>query len=389
MHKRIATFHTQFILLYVAFALILNLLRYKKPNLKPEKALREFRPKKIITDPLSQIPNWVPAPIPQYKAANYYPYIRINSLVSMCNESFNKSVPEDPTVITCIINAVVFKKGQIITSSFSWHHFWQYYDTKDQDSVNLTSLEIIDQAVYYFHPFHTCYFHLLIETFPLLLSFGKKILKDSVILHGRLLKKQFNELLSLFEVKFIRTLYVGLPVYVKKLYVTNPYFLDGCNPNALRHFRYLILKKCQIIDLPSTKNLIYNRKRSRFIKNFDVLVESLKSELPSYEFIIFPDKMNIVEQAKLWRSVRFAMMIHGSTLTNIIFMRPKTVVVEFARKDCRNSFVMLCRVLGIRIHVVLFNNQTKYFSMWVEPNIIIPAVRKIMEMLDKEKLTEI
>lgn len=125
MHKCIANFHTPFILLYVVFALFLNLSPYKKPNLKPEKALNEFRPKKIITDPLSQIPNWVPAPIPQYKAAKYYPYIKINSLVSMCNESYNKSVPEDPTLITCIINAVVFKKGQIITSSFSWHHLGQ------------------------------------------------------------------------------------------------------------------------------------------------------------------------------------------------------------------------------------------------------------------------
>ena len=307
----------------------------------------------------------------------------------MCNESYNKSIPEDPTVINCITNAVVFKKGQIMTSSFSWHHFWGYYDTKDQNSVILDSLERIDQAIHFFHPFYTCYFHLLIETFPLLLSFGEKILKDSVILHDKLLKKQFNDLVSILEIKFKRTLYVGLPVYVKKLYVANPYFFDGCNPNALRHFRLLLLKKCQIVDVPSTQNLIYNRKRSRFIKNFDELVESLKSELPSYKFVILPDKMNMVKQAKFWRSVRFAMMIHGSTLSNMIFMRPKAVVIEYARKDCRSTYVMLSHVLGIRLYEVLFNNQTRCYSMWAEPKILIPVVKKIMEMLDKEELTEI
>lgn len=310
----------------------------------------------------------------------------------MCNESYNKSVPEDPTLINFIKNAVVFKSGQIMTSGFTWHHlfnYYQYYHFKDSTSIDIRPLEFIEQAIYFFHPFNKCYFHFLIETFPLVFCFGEEIISKSVLLHGRFMKKQFSDLCNLLNISFQRVLYVGTPVYVKKLYISNPHFFDGCNPNALRHFRLQILKKCKIENIPSTANVIYNRKRSRFIRNFDVMVEALKTGLPNYKFVLLPDKKSIAQQAKFWRTARFAMMIHGSTLSNMLFMRPKAVVFEFARRDCRNTYVMLSHVLGIRLYEIMFRNQTTHYSMEAEPSILIPAVEKIMKMLDKENLTEI
>ena len=348
-----------------------------------------FHPTKKIINPFVEIPNWISAPIPQYKHAQYIPYVKVNELLSMCDENYNKSVPEDPTLINVIYNAVVFKKGQIMTSLFSWHHFHKYYQICDYNSTDIRQIEHIEQAIYFFHPFYTCYFHFLIETFPLFYCFGDKILRNSVILHNRFMKKQFNELCQILNITYKSTLCVGRQVFVKKLYISNPHFFDGCNPNALRHFRFQILKKCDIIDLPSTENLIYNRKRSRFIKNFPEMVDALKRELPTYKFILLPSSNSIFDQAKFWRTVRFAMMIHGSTLSNMLFMRPKAVVFEFARKDCRNSFVMFGHVLGIRLYEIMFRNQTKFYSMYAESSILIPAVRKIMEMLDNENLTEI
>ena len=42
------------------------------------------------------------------------------------------------------------------------------------------------------------------------------------------------------------------------------------------------------------------------------MVEALKTGLPNYKFVLLPDKKSIVQQAKFWRTARFAMMIHGS-----------------------------------------------------------------------------
>lgn len=51
---------------------------------------------------------------------------------------------------------------------------------------------------------------------------------------------------------------------------------------------------------------------------------------------------------------------------------------------------MLSHVLGIRLYEIMFQNQTnRLCTMFVETSILIPAVRKIMEILDKENLTEI
>lgn len=346
-----------------------------------------FRPKKSIIYPIFEIPNWIPAPIPLYNQTKYIPYVKINELVSICDDNYNQSVPDEATLINFINNAVVFKKGQIMTPSFNWHHLYKYYHMKDEKSVDIKQIEHIKQAIYFFHPFHTCYFHFLIETFPLLYSLGDEILRKSVILHNRFMKHQFNELCQILNITFKRSLFVGTPVFVKKLYITTPSFYDGCNPNALRHFRSQILKKLNIFDgIPTTKNLIYNRKNNRFIINFQEMVDALKKELPSYDFTIIPLSKSITDQVKLWRTTRFAMMMHGSTLSNMIFMKPNAIVLEFAKKDCRNTFVMLSRVLGIRLYEIMFRNQTKYFNVYVDLSILIPAVRKIMKILDKGNL---
>lgn len=377
-----------YLILYFILAFILK-TPSRRPFLEVHELFSIFLPIINISNPFTEISNWIPAPIPYYKKPQYFPYVKVNSRLSMCNESYSKSIPEDATLINCINNAVVFKNGQIMTSYFSWHNLAPFYNTKGSNSIDIRPIEHIDQGIYFFHPFHTCYFHFLIETFPLLYCFGDEIIKNSVILHGKFMKKPFNELFNILNLTIKRTIIVGTPVYVKKLYVSNPSFYDGCNPNALRHFRLQLLKKCNVFDIPSTENVIYNRKRSRFIKNFDEMVDALKSELPSYKFTILPNFRSIYQQVKFWRSARFAMMIHGSTISNILYMRPKAVAFEFARKDCRSTYVMLSHVLGIRLYEIMFQNQTRFYSMFAETSILIPAVRKIMKMLDKENLTEI
>lgn len=58
-------------------------------------------------------------------------------------------------------------------------------------------------------------------------------------------------------------------------------------------------------------------------------------------------------------------------------MRPKADAFEFAKKDCRNTYVMLSHVLGIKLYEIMFQNQTnRLCTMFVETSILIPAVEK-------------
>ena len=90
-----------------------------------------------------------------------------------------------------------------MTSVFTWHHlfnYYQYYRFKDSASIDIRPLEVIEQAIYFFHPFYTCCFHFLIETFPLVFCFGEDIISKSVLLHGRFMKKQFSDFCNLSNI---------------------------------------------------------------------------------------------------------------------------------------------------------------------------------------------
>lgn len=160
---------------------------------------------------------------------------------------------------------------------------------------------------------------------------------------------------------------------------------DGCNPNSLRHFRHLIISKLKIQKLKATKNIIYNRRKNRRIKNFNELKSAISQEMPNTKFDLYSDSVTMTDQIKTYRETRFLMLVHGSTLSNMIFMHKKTAVLELAKKTCRPTFVLLSKVVGIRLHEIYFANQTHhYYNQWVDIPVLVQAIKKIMTMLDSE-----
>lgn len=240
----------------------------------------DYRPFKVLINPLINLPNWTQAPIPIYKPPPVIPYVKMNDLMDRCQKRYNVEIPETPTMINVIYNAVVFKTGDIMTSNYFYLHEFK------PKKIDMMSIERFDQAIPFFHEFSKCYFHFIIETFPLLVSYGNNITQNSVLIHGSLLKRQFNDLCSIFNLTFKKTVYVGTPVFVRKLYITNPYDFDRCNPNALRHFRHLIISKLKIENLKATENLLYNRKENRRITNFNELYASIQNEIQYFHYTI-------------------------------------------------------------------------------------------------------
>ena len=338
-----------------------------------------YHPTKRILNPLEELPYWIPAPIPIYTPAPVYNYVQMNDLVSVHAECLNSSNPEIPTMINMLKNAVVFKTGKIITANF---YYLSFVEDKDIDTRNF---EVIDQAVPFFHDYLTCYYHFLIEQFPLVLCFGQEILRNSVLLHNRFMKKQFNDLLSILNLSFKRSLIVGTPVLVKRLYISNPHPFIEFNANALRHLRYLLITKCNATNLKATQYVYYNRKKNRLILNFAEMQKELEKELPNITFIQ-PTFESMSAQIIFWRKTKFVMMIHGSTFSNYLFMHPNTAYLEFCIKACRSAAYKMCKALGVRVYEIMFQNHCLNRSMWADIPVLIPAVKKILKDLEKENL---
>lgn len=151
-----------------------------------------FNPTTVLYEPLDNLPNWIPAPIPIYTPPPIIPYTKMNDLIELCNERYNASTPEIPTVINTLTNAVVFKTGDILTANFL------YLREFPQNKTDTRQMEVFDQAIPWFHEFSRCYFHFLIETFPLVVSFGPNITNQFYYMEN--FKKAIQ--LTLFDFRF-------------------------------------------------------------------------------------------------------------------------------------------------------------------------------------------
>lgn len=347
-----------------------------------------FFPHTTILFPVKEIPGWVPAPIPQYSPPPFHPQIKVTNLSPIPESCFNQTNPEYPALVNLLTNAVVFSNATIVTSNYYIPTFTYYNDDiqKTPFKVDFHTYKVVDQAITLFHAYLKTYYHFIIETFPLILCFSKEIIENSVILHGRVLKNQFNELCSLLNLNFKGKIFVRKPVYVKKLYVANSNIFIEFNANAVRHFRHLMLEKCNATNLKATQNVYYNRPKNRRILNFNELKAALKNEFSNEEFIE-PHSMSMAEQVVFWRKTRFAMMVHGSIFSNFIFMHPNTAYLEFNILVCRNPAQKLCQSFGIHIYSMLFKRHCLNRSMHADIPDVILAVKRIFKMLETQDLS--
>lgn len=348
-----------------------------------------LKPDFLILNPLDEIKNWIPAPIPQYSPPPFYPVIKVNDLSPISDSCLNDSNPEVRTVFNFFTNALVFKNGKIFTSTFIYKNVVKlpFLDKMDPiEAINIQQYEVIEQAIPFFHPYLPCYYHFIIESFPLLLIYNQKTIQNSVLIHNRLPKNHFNELISIFNLKFRRILCVGAPVFVKKLFIPIPHPFDECDINALRHFRYLLFKKTNTENLKATQNVYYNRPKNRLILNFNDLKNAIKKNFPNEQFIE-PSENSLVEQINFWRKTKFAMAAHGSIATNAVFMHQNTAYLEFSIKECRSAYIRLCKSIGIHLYEMKFKNHFLNRSMLADIQDVILIVKSILKMLQSQNFS--
>ncbi|OHT01252.1 hypothetical protein TRFO_31958 [Tritrichomonas foetus] len=346
-----------------------------------------FKPTWKLTKPYEELPGWKPAPIPIINIPNniHFKPILYGTNVSICAKQFNISVPEIPSQVNILRDAVVYKNGQIHTREFLYDPETQIPKfSKSRLEVNVSNFEVIEEAIAFFHPYHKNYFHFMIETFPLLLLHGNETLKNCVILHHRFLTKLFNEMIAALDVKYIRTLFVGTPVVVRKLHISNPYIFTGYNQNAVLYMRNYILTKYGLNKNKPVKNILYNRNKNKYknrlIGNFEEMVTVLNKTFPEMNFE-FPQGKGFIDQACFWSKVRLVACAHGSLLANMIWMRSKTVALDFNTNVCFNAFVKLAKTLDIYIFETVFPIQYQKIIMTADIPLVIEMIKRANEIL--------
>lgn len=332
---------------------------------------------KTFFDPKKSEFKWVPAPIPIYTPAPFHNVLLLNSFNNTCIQKFQNIYPMNlPVMISSRTNAIIRNDGKI--------------KNLRANSIPSNSTLILDEAIYLYHAFPSTYFHFLFEMFMTLLYYDKKTLNSSVIVHTGFMTGLFKELLSILDIQIRKHKTIRSPIFVKLLHISTPTRFCEANPNGILHFKSVILKKLDIENLPATEFVLYNRvgKQNRQIRNFQETLDALGRAFPNINFLTVPESYtSYVEQIKFWRKVKCLATVHCSILTNLVYMHPNTVYIEYTIPMCATAGASLVKTLGIQMYSIQFPRQERNRWLIVEIPALINAIEIAIKFLDSHDLT--
>ncbi|MDB5147531.1 MAG: capsular polysaccharide biosynthesis protein-like protein, partial [Mucilaginibacter sp.] len=145
-------------------------------------------------------------------------------------------------------------------------------------------------------------------------------------------------------------------IKVKELIVPSMPSYNGCPSNAAcQYLRHLFQNE---ISTESNDDYIYlQRLDGRKIINEDAILTILKQH---HFKIINPEKLSIAEQAKAFSKAKAVISAHGAGLTNIVFCKPETVIVElFSPQWIMPCYWILSNQIGLKYSYLIGENTSE------------------------------
>lgn len=129
---------------------------------------------------------------------------------------------------------------------------------------------------------------------------------------------------------------------------------------VLRFLRETFLENCLLTQERPKKRIFLSRKNSpsRLVSNEEELSKLLKERYEISTVVL--DGLSIKEQAKLFSEAELIVAPHGAALTNIVFARPETAVVELFSYRLDQTFFKLSHQLQLKyIPVIALPTEEK------------------------------
>tara|TARA_B110000305_G_C19411350_1_gene625623 strand:+ start:177 stop:1211 length:1035 start_codon:yes stop_codon:yes gene_type:complete len=147
---------------------------------------------------------------------------------------------------------------------------------------------------------------------------------------------------------------------IKNFYYISELHVSGCpRPKYIKDLKKFLIKK---INRKRNYPKIYISRRFsdyRKILNEKKLIKFLKDE--NFK-IIHAEKLSFIEQIRCFSNAKFVISSHGAGLTNLIWMKPKSKILEIrSANPTQNSNYVLCNTFKIKYFYHLVR-QVNYSS---------------------------
>jgi len=224
------------------------------------------------------------------------------------------------------------------------------------------------------------YYHFLIEQFTrLFMVLDMEGPVDAVLMYHS--NRFMNESLALIGLhgKALSFDDNQVPLFVEELIIPQSHICGIASVYILEIAKQYFDTKLKLWpkQLNSTQKKITVIKRSgttRIIKNHDQLIAQLQSTFPKEEIVVFQEPFTILETAKLFASSDIVIAPHGSGLSNIIFTRPGSIIIEIYEAEIAVNFNTCFYPLA-----VAWGN--KYYAYYYDNNIV--NIEEITNLIKK------
>ena len=177
------------------------------------------------------------------------------------------------------------------------------------------------------------FYHWLIETLPRIIR-AREYFPELAVVTSQALHNYQYEFLDFLEIPCTRVSNRDLRKPFLAVLPTVDFAASGWpHPDDVARLKQLALSKGTEKE-PRTKRIFLSRRNhSRYIENGTEVRELL---IKNGFAEVFPESLTVQEQVRLFRGAEFIVAEHGGSLSNLVWCREGTIVVEIMRDDYSN-----------------------------------------------------
>lgn len=217
--------------------------------------------------------------------------------------------------------------------SLTKRHIYDFLIANYAKSGKLKILDSEDTHIYAHYPWFN-YYHWLIESIPRLVKYQEIHNQLTLLIPEQLYKQIFvRQTLDLFQFKNIEILPSTHHTFIKNLIIPKVNsFCHKYNGNDILITQKLFSRHYKIEEKVPFRKVYVSRKNAlrRKFSNEEEVIKFLEKR--GFEIHNFEDS-SLEKQVMLLAETEIFISIHGAALSNILFMKPGTTVIEAYRKQ--------------------------------------------------------
>lgn len=189
--------------------------------------------------------------------------------------------------------------------------------------------------------------HWSVEVLPAILALPEMYLRDSIIVFSKINDFMIDDLLH-FDIEPWR-LWAEMNgrLYAETYITVRSIWCGDINRRLILNMRDIVVDKFGLDRIKPSRFVLANRKPhlARVVGNFDEFFFATQRMWPYIKFENYTSYFEFESQCKYFNSMNFLWAVHGSLMTNILYMQPNTCVVEVFPKDSwLLSFINICQM---------------------------------------------